>query len=108
MPTELMVNAGIAALFGAGGFFVSLVNRAPKMAEATDARLKILIQGYEKRTESLVQQIEGYERRIEGLTRQYEQRIESLMQRIDEYEHRIGMLMDTLDNREAAEGETHA
>lgn len=106
IPQEIVSHAVTALVGGVTGFFGALVNRGPKMAEATDARLKILIQGYEKRTEGLVKQIENYERRIEMITQQYEQRIAALLQRMSEYERRLDDRMDALDDREHPEGET--
>lgn len=101
IPIEFIDHILTALVGAGGGWLVAHVNARStaeqKLTEATDSRLKILIHGYETRTQSLLKQLDASERRIDTLTRQYEQRIESLTVQIEDYQKRVATLLAELD-----------
>lgn len=61
--------AGLGAAIGViGTILTALINRQPPMAAMIDARIRILIDGYEKRISELQHEIEKLEHKIDGLT----------------------------------------
>jgi len=72
-------NGDIWSTLGAGGFgamigvigtiLTAMINRQPPMAAMIDARIRTLIEGYEKRINDLQYEIVKLEGKIDALTR---------------------------------------
>lgn len=72
-------NGAIWSTLGAGGFgaligvmgtiVTALINRQPPMAAMIDARIRTLIEGYEKRINDLQHEIAKLESKVDALTR---------------------------------------
>lgn len=72
-------NGEIWSTLGAGGFgaaigvigtiLTAMINRQPPMAALIDARIRTLIEGYEKRINDLQHEIAKLEAKIDALTR---------------------------------------
>jgi uncharacterized protein YlxW (UPF0749 family) len=61
---------GIGTALGVfGTIIVALINRQPPMAVLIDARIRTLIEGYEKHVSDLQQEIRKLEAKVDALTR---------------------------------------
>jgi hypothetical protein len=61
---------GFGALIGvAGTILTAMINRQPPMAAMIDARIRTLIEGYERRISDLRHEITKLEGKIDALTR---------------------------------------
>lgn len=61
---------GIGTALGViGTIIVALINRQPPMAVLVDARIRTLIEGYEKHVTDLQQEIQKLETKVNALTR---------------------------------------
>ncbi|WOJ88075.1 hypothetical protein RZS28_09410 [Methylocapsa polymorpha] len=64
---------GFGALIGViGTILTAMINRQPPMAAMIDARIRTLIEGYERRISDLQHEIAKLEGKIDGLTRALE------------------------------------
>lgn len=60
---------GLGAAIGViGTVLTALINRQPPMAAMIDARIRLLIEGYEKRINDLQREIRKLEQKIDALT----------------------------------------
>ena len=67
-------TGGIGATLGVlGTVIVALINRQPPMAALIDARIRILIEGYEKHVTDLQAEIRKLEAKVDALTRALEE-----------------------------------
>ncbi|MCW2275026.1 hypothetical protein GJ654_09885 [Rhodoblastus acidophilus] len=64
-----LVTLGASALTAVGGFLLALVNRGPAMQTALDARLQTLIDGYERRVDDLMLEIQSLREEVVNLRR---------------------------------------
>jgi hypothetical protein len=65
---------GVGAMIGVvGTILTALINRQPPMAAMIDARIRTLIEGYEKRISDLQHEITKLEGKIDALTRALEE-----------------------------------
>jgi len=65
--------AGIGAVLGAiGTILTALINRQHPMAALVDARIRLLIEGYERRIVELEAEVTKLEQKIDALTKQLE------------------------------------
>jgi uncharacterized membrane-anchored protein YhcB (DUF1043 family) len=108
---KLLVPIAVAVIGAFGGYAMARVTaragREQQLTAVADARLKLLMDSYEKRQQGLVEQLDASERRVETLTRQYEQRIENLLHKIDVYEKRLAARVDEIDPQETNYGDNH-
>lgn len=58
-----------AALGALGTVIVALINRQPPMASLIDARIRTLIEGYEKHVNDLQLEIQKLEAKVDALTK---------------------------------------
>ena len=64
-----LVTMGASALTAAGGFILALVNRGPALQSAVDARLRTLIDGYERRVDDLMLEVHSLREEVVSLRR---------------------------------------
>lgn len=61
---------GLGALIGVvGTILTALINRQPPLAAIVDARIRVLIEGYERRIEQLEREISKLETKVGALTK---------------------------------------
>lgn len=73
----LIGSGGVGAVVGAlGTIIVAVINQRSPMAALIDARIKTLIEGYEKRIFDLTKHIERLETKVEKLTNELAEREE--------------------------------
>lgn len=66
----LLGAGGLGALIGVVGTIVTaLINRQPPLAAVVDARIRVLIEGYERRVTELQQEVARLEAKVDALTR---------------------------------------
>jgi len=64
-----LVTLGASALTAVGGFVLAVVNRGPAMQTALDARLQTLIDGYERRVDDLMLEVQSLREEVINLRR---------------------------------------
>ncbi|PNG25520.1 hypothetical protein [Methylocella silvestris] len=65
-----IVSGGVGTALGVlGTIIVAVLNRQPSMATIVDARIRTLIEGYEKHVEDLQHEIQKLEAKVDTLTR---------------------------------------
>jgi hypothetical protein len=61
---------GLGALIGVvGTILTALINRQPPLAALVDARIRVLIEGYERRISELQREIDKLEAKVDALTK---------------------------------------
>ncbi len=73
MWNNLLSGSAGAVLGILGTVIVALINRQPPMAALIDARIRTLIEGYEKHISDLQAEIRKLEAKVDGLTRSLEE-----------------------------------
>lgn len=70
---ETVGVAGIGAAVGiVGTIFTALINKQHPMAALVDARIRLLIEGYERRINELQSEIAKLELKVDALTKELE------------------------------------
>jgi hypothetical protein len=64
-----LVTLGASALTALGGFILAVVNRGPAMQTALDVRLQTLIDGYERRVDDLMLEVQSLREEVINLRR---------------------------------------
>jgi len=64
-----LITLGASALTAVGGFVLALVNRGPALQSAVDARLRTLIDGYERRVDDLMLEVHSLREEVVSLRR---------------------------------------
>jgi hypothetical protein len=73
MWNNLLSGSAGAVLGILGTVIVALINRQPPMAALIDARIRTLIEGYEKHISDLQTEIRKLEAKVDGLTKALEE-----------------------------------
>jgi hypothetical protein len=73
MWSNLLSGSAGAVLGILGTVIVALINRQPPMAALIDARIRTLIEGYEKHISDLQTEIRKLESKVDGLTKALEE-----------------------------------
>lgn len=72
LSTVLGAGGLVALIGGVGTILTALINRQPPLAAIVDARIRVLIEGYERRISELEQEVHRLEARVDALSQALE------------------------------------